>query len=345
VKNRLGCVTALGILAGALVLALVLGWTVARGPVLFSSGPLNAQAKTQSLGGVDSHAQLKNDCEACHAVPWGNQTMADKCLACHKDVAAELQSHTGLHGRLVGKLSSPTCRGCHPEHHGPAAPLTSTDASSFPHDLTSYSLRGHEMTEQGTKFPCKECHPKSLTQFDQATCDSCHAKANPVFMRKHTAEFGSDCLLCHSGKATFGRNFNHDKLDFKLTGKHKGAACGTCHSGAGAFTPPGTTRDCNACHAKDDPHKASFGTQCDQCHSTATWDDAKFDHKVFPVNHGNKRQPSPCKTCHPTDLKTYTCYGCKTHTPANARREHPKLTPAKLAECVKCHEGGREGGD
>jgi hypothetical protein len=344
VKNRLGCVTALGIVAGAVVLVLVAGWSVARGPVLFSSGPLNAQAASRTLGGVESHAQLTRDCEACHSAPWDSQTMADKCLGCHKDVAAELKTDNGLHGRLMGSLSAPTCRGCHPEHHGAKAPLTSADAATFPHDLTGYSLSGHERTATGARFACTDCHPKGLTEFDQATCTACHTKLDPAFMRTHITKFGNDCLLCHTGTSSFGKNFDHNKLSFKLTGKHKGVACGKCHSDAGSFKAQGKSRDCYACHSKDDPHKGQLGTQCEQCHSTRTWDDAKFDHKVFPVNHGNRRKPSPCKTCHPTDTKSYTCYGCHAHTPANAQRQHRNLTPAQLEKCLPCHKGGR-GGD
>ena len=99
--------------------------------------------------------------------------MADKCLACHTEVAAQLQARNGLHGRLVGEPASPTCRGCHTDHRGPRAALTVLD-SSFAHDLTGYSLAGHQRSVNGAKVTCADCHPKGLTQFDQGVCSSCH---------------------------------------------------------------------------------------------------------------------------------------------------------------------------
>ena len=151
--------------------------------------------------------------------------MADRCLACHTDVAGQIQAKSGLHGGLVGAQSSPTCRGCHPEHHGPDGALTVVDEATFPHDLTGYSLRGHQRTTEGSQVTCADCHPKDLAHFDQATCADCHATIDATFMSRHEATFGKQCLPCHDGTDRVGANFDHNRLPFKLTGKHAGVAC------------------------------------------------------------------------------------------------------------------------
>ena len=60
-NHRQGFVSATGIVVAVILLLAVLGWTLAKGPVLFSSGPLNADAKGPALGGVTSHAELAGE--------------------------------------------------------------------------------------------------------------------------------------------------------------------------------------------------------------------------------------------------------------------------------------------
>jgi len=341
--ERLGFISVTGALAAAAVLLGLAVWILLVGALPFSSGPLNAQAKTRTLGGVNSHAQLATDCGACHTAPWSSQTMADRCLACHKGVDAQIRAQSGLHGRLVGGSSSPTCRGCHTEHHGPKGALTVLDEAKFPHYLTGYSLRGHEHTASGTKFRCADCHPTDLAHFDETTCAACHAVINATFMRRHVAAFGTRCLLCHHGGE--GTDFDHNKLSFPLTGKHAGLPCERCHP-SGSFRSAQTTpRDCVACHAKVDEHKGTFGRGCGQCHTPDSWKNAKFDHTLFPITHGSEERKATCQTCHPTGLSSYTCYGCHEHTPARVLADHEGQTLAAQADCVRCHPGGQKAGD
>ena len=176
----------------------VVALTVLLGPVLFSPGALNSQAKAATLGGVTSHAQLGNDCGACHTAPWSCATMADKCLACHADVGSQITGKTGLHGTLAAMRSAP-CGDCHPDHHGPNGALTSLDESTFPHDVTGFTLSGHREKAKGGRFACADCHPKGYGAFDQSICATCHAAMDAAFMTQHEAAFGTDCLPCHDG--------------------------------------------------------------------------------------------------------------------------------------------------
>ena len=103
----LGTLTALCTLTAV---AVVLG---AGGQQMFSPGELNAQSRgVQPVGGVMSHAQLSNNCAACHAPPWGSETMADRCLNCHSGVRAQIEGRKAMHGLLPDGRD---CRACHSE--------------------------------------------------------------------------------------------------------------------------------------------------------------------------------------------------------------------------------------
>ena len=343
-NSRLGFVSATGIVAAAALMLGLLGWTLISGPVLFSPGPLNAQPKALgALGGVSTHAQLAGDCGACHAAPWSSKTMADQCLRCHTQIGDQIRNRAALHGALLGKLSGPsTCRGCHTEHLGPAGALTVKNATGFPHELTGYSLRGHQRTSRGVAFTCTDCHLADLAHFNQATCADCHAAMDRAFMTKHEASFGSSCLVCHNGN---GRNdFDHNKLAFPLTGKHAGLDCARCHTDSATIQAlRQTPQECGACHAKDDKHTGSFGQLCGQCHNTNAWTGAQFSHTAFPLDHGRREQAATCQLCHPLNTSTYTCFGCHAHTTGNIVGRHEGRSLAELADCIRCHAGGRRG--
>jgi hypothetical protein len=343
-SDRPGFVSVSGMLAAGVALLVVLGWTVLDGPVLFSPGPLNSQTKGRTLGGVTNHAQAGATCGDCHTAPWSSQTMALRCVSCHTAIADEVRTGTKLHGAMLGRLSTLTCRGCHTEHHGPKGQLTVLDETTFPHELTGYSLRGHSRAARGGPFACADCHGSDLAHFDQRVCATCHSRIDAKFMSAHETAFGMTCLLCHKGTGGDGANFDHSKVPFKLTGKHVGLACERCHSSARSpKAPQYTPQDCYSCHATNDKHKGAFGQQCGQCHTTAGWSGATFDHTIFPVDHGSRGRPSACGTCHPNGVSTYSCYGCHEHTPANIQSEHGRRTLAELANCIRCHSGGGSG--
>ena len=414
-NERLGFWSPLGLLVAGLGLVVLVAWTVVKGPVLFSPGPLNAVASSQSLGGVSTHAQLAGDCGACHTAPWSSQTMADRCLDCHQEVAGEMSDHSGLHGGLLGGSSSPGCLGCHTEHKGADASLTVLDPASFPHEKTGYSLRGHERTPEGAKVGCSGCHPTDVVHFDVAVCSDCHTELDQSFMGQHTATFGAECLPCHDGVDRYGAGFDHSQVPFTLVGKHAEVPCAECHVQASTVDAlQQTPQACYSCHAKDDEHKGDFGQDCGQCHSADDWANATFDHSkskfpltgahadvdcdkchvngefkgtaadcvscheepgfhanafgaqstqcavchtttawtpaefplahdAIPIDHGAEEQMPSCKTCHPTDVNTYSCYGCHEHSESRVQGEHEGLPAAELADCIRCHPGGRGG--
>ena len=408
-RSRLLTPLAVGVVVLAAI-GLVI-WATLGGSTMFSPGGLNAEAKAEAVGGVNSHAELNDDCGQCHPAPWSASSMADLCIACHQDVGEQVGGRTGLHGAFVGSGPGEDCRGCHTEHKGPMASLTLLDAS-FPHEGTGFSLRAH--SSEG--IACADCHEQDLLTFDQQACVDCHTGRDAGFMTQHVEAFGSECVPCHDGVDRYGESFDHNKLAFTLTGGHTDLACSVCHADATSVVAlQQTPQDCFSCHEQDDAHGGDFGHQCGGCHSVDGWADATFDHSqtgfpltgahlqvacdtcheggafsgtptdcvschpqpdfhkdafgdrstqcadchtaeawtpaefdeahaAFPIDHGREERQPTCMTCHPTDVASYTCFGCHEHTQDNVVREHEGRTLAELEDCVRCHEGGR-GGD
>jgi hypothetical protein len=312
-KKPFGCLTIPGIVTAVLTMLVVLVVGLLRGGVLFSPGPLNAQAGGL-IGSVTSHADLSGRCAACHAYFWQNSTMADRCVQCHVDVASQLQDPTTLHGDQFKKNPGITCRYCHPDHHGANAPLTDMTRVNISHADFGYSLAAHQRQTDGSPFFCKTCHVNGFATFDQAVCITCHQAINADFMQNHLQAFCAGCLACHDGIDSYGHNFDHAKTAFQLTGKHSPLDCGACHNGARTITDlKAASQDCYACHAKDDAHQGAFGSSCGTCHTPDGWLPANFDHSktVFPLTGAHLKLD--CTQCHtnraftalPTD-----CYSC-----------------------------------
>ena len=262
-NGRPGFFSPTGVAAAVVLVLVVVALTLVLGPVLFSPGSLNAQAKTAPLGGVASHAQLGNHCGACHTAPWSSQTMAGKCMACHKDIGTEISGKTGLHGALLSTVK-PTCGGCHPDHRGPNATLTQLTGSfsASMHDSFAFKLTGKHATIQ-----CSACHAnaKSLQDFQKTPqdCNSCHGKSDP-----HKGSFGTQCGSCHNTSGWGGASFNHDIFPVNHGSNQQTATCQTCHpSGRSTYT-------CFGCHAhtqsnvvgQHEGKSLSQLTNCIQCH-------------------------------------------------------------------------------
>ncbi|HEX6309530.1 MAG TPA: cytochrome c3 family protein [Longimicrobiales bacterium] len=331
-----------GMLTVLVTLLLAAAAWMAFGGRIFAPDALSA-ASGEPLGGVRSHAELAGRCGACHVAPWSGSTMDARCLACHSDVRAELADSTGLHGVLADQIR---CRSCHTEHHGPDGELTRLDAAALDHADFGFSLETHRTTAANRSFACADCHAPDSFAFDEARCESCHREYQPGFLDDHVAVWGADCRACHDGTAATGSAFDHARTAFPLTGAHGPVECRSCHQRAGtarAVANPPT--ECVGCHRTDDTHRGSMGEDCAACHSTATWEDARFDH-TFPLSHGS-RSPSECTVCHqnaPGDYGPYTCYGCHEHSPARVAAEHREegISSTEMADCVRCHATGRE---
>ena len=330
-NTKLGCFTATGILATLVTLIAIVGMAFASGSQMFTAGKLNAQAG-DALGGVASHAQIAQ-CSACHAAPWAASRMADRCAACHTDIAAQMFDVAKLHGMITQKSPTLACRACHPEHRGPSAPLTDLGSNTFPHEALGFSLNGHQLTVTRAAFTCSDCHKDGIQTFASDTCDSCHRQIDPVFAPAHVEAYGTACLDCHDGVDRFGKTFSHASFTFKLEGGHAKATCVKCHTGARAPADfAAAPQDCNTCHSARDAHKGQFGTDCGACHDPSDWKKATFDHNLSAFKLEGKHADVKCEQCHVNNVFKGTptdCYSC--------HKQNDKHNGQFGADCSACH--------
>ena len=304
-----------------------------------------------------AHAQL--DCNSCHASQFaGTPTV---CYNCHESdyLAVDDPPH--------GQLGFPTdCEVCHTEIQWSGATFDHLGASGF-------ELRGaHALLE------CNVCHAENQYDLPQE-CFGCHqTDYSSVDDPNHvTGNFPHDCTFCHGEVAWSPANFNHDQTNFPLTGAHGIIACTECHINN---QYAGTPTDCWSCHETDylgvnEPSHVqnNFSQDCTQCHNTAAWEPASFDHAQtdFPLTGahvslnciechagGYSNIPTECFACHESDYNDVDdpnhvtnnfdhdctmCHNTAAWEPASfdhAQTDFP-LTGAHVSlNCIQCHAGG-----
>ncbi len=292
-----------------------------------------------------------------------------------------MQCHTKLVFSNVGMK----CADCHADFHrhqfGAACEQCHTvkgwrvDVFAIQHHDGRFPILGAHAAVQ-----CESCHKQAAAGTFvglSADCYSCHAHDFQAASFNHKAMgFPPNCNACHSMDSWLGAKFDHAKFaGFALTGMHATLACTACHVN-GRFQ--GTPADCFSCHAKDfnqttNPNhvQAGFPHDCGTCHTTSSWNGARFDHAAFtkfPLTgvhatlacaqcHVNARfagTPADCASCHMKDFNNTTapnhqtagfptdcsiCHSTSGWAPASF--DHAKVFPltgvhATLA-CAACH--------
>lgn len=307
---------------------------------------------------IAGHAKYEEDCNQCHKV-FKKEDQSQLCLDCHKDVAKDVGSKRGFHGRL--KTGATGCKTCHTEHKGRDADIIKFDPQTFNHQQTDFPL-----VQRHTAVACKDCHqPKKKYREAPAECYSCHKNQSPhgEGMGKLTKE----CASCHVEQGWKVIRFDHDKkTKYSLTGKHKTTGCVACHANERYAKTP---TDCFSCHRLNDVHAGSNGKECKKCHATTSWKKLSFDHDKdtdFPLT--GKHADITCRACHKDDAYKVklelTCISCHknddvhkgkngtkcqschdTKSWKNSRFDHDKETKFKLygkhkkAACGSCHKG------
>ena len=321
-------------MAALIALALLGGYSLARGGALFSPGALSASSGGSPMGGVYSHAEIAGRCAACHAAPWERQGMAERCLACHTDLE---QEPGNFHQAMLAESRTRSCYGCHSEHHGPRASLTVMDLQRFPHDTAGFSLQAHQGMAGGKALACGDCHSTGFSGFQVERCASCHLELPGAGFQAHQAAFGEECLACHDGVDRYGQAFEHGQTSFALAGKHAALACADCHAGAASMEDlKGTAQECFACHADQDSHRGEYGQDCAACHTAEGWIPASFDHSVsaFPLE--GMHLSLACGQCHRSGPAGMAFEG----TPGECADCHaePAYHMGLLgADCAACH--------
>jgi hypothetical protein len=220
----------------------------------------------------------------------------------HKGVAcAECHKGRDKVGKTTFSHEDPECGDrCHEDslHKGslgekctPCHESGAWDAGRFRHeepfpDGDSFVRKGEHL-----KVKCEECHPKRQFKGTPKTCASegCHAEDDA-----HKGRLGDQCERCHV--ETGDNTFNHNTMSaFKLDGKHLTVRCADCHPSI-TFKPRPTT--CFGCHPEPAVHRGQYGTGCEQCHNTRTWDDIKPLHDVGDFSLQGAHDNIACERCH-----------------------------------------------
>jgi hypothetical protein len=269
---------------------------------------------------IEGHAKLEKDCGQCHE-PFDKKSQRRLCLACHKDVARDIESKVGFHGRRR-EVAGVECKHCHTEHKGRSFDIVKLDRQTFNHDLTDFKLDGRHRTAS-----CSVCHV-APAKFRAAPgeCIGCHKQDD-----HHKGTLGRECAGCHAPEGwRKTKPFDHGKTKFPLEGAHQKVACAVCHVGERYKDLP---RLCVDCHRIQDRHRGRYGDKCERCHNAKDWKSVGFDHDKtkFPLR-GNHKAVK-CDACHSGDLyadKLATgCASC-----------HGRSDPHKGqlgTRCERCH--------
>lgn len=258
-------------------------------------------------------------CEDCHQVASSIadlQAASRQCVDCHADADAH-----------AGQLSA-MCNQCHL--------AVNWQTVSVDHELTEYPLIGAH-----TSVQCQSCHIDKQWVGLETTCDACHDMDDA-----HEGQFGAQCEICHQETIWHETTFDHADTALPLIGGHSGITCESCHLET-EYT--GLSATCVDCHVDPEFHAGYFGTECSKCHTVNAWFPVTYllTHDDFPLIHGGG-SPS-CKTCHPSSLSTYTCYGCHEHTPEKAYWDHKRYAGRwgsgkdeveNVDDCYRCHPTG-----
>ena len=280
---------------------------------MLSPGPLSA-----------AHQKYEKDCKSCHS-DFEKKSQNNLCLDCHKDVAGDIKTGAGFHGKKPG-IAGSECRLCHSEHKGLKADIVQLNQHSFDHSFTDFPLTGLH-----TQLSCNQCHSsgKKLREAPHQ-CIDCHRKDDI-----HKGSQGTACGNCHSASGWNKTTFDHSKTHFPLHGAHAGVSCNQCHRSSD-FKQAQTA--CISCHKIDDVHLNSFGTQCNSCHTETRWKDTRFNHDKdthFKLLGAHKQLQ--CAACHTMgtiarDLPQ-TCVGCHRNDDAHFGKNGDN--------CGQCHNNVR----
>ena len=205
---------------------------------------------------------------------------------------------------------------------------------------------------------CGMCHTP-VKGVEPESCIVCHANNAALLQLQPTAfhaEIGT-CSICHVehqgtnrrptkmnhlALARFGlRELNEDTQDSerrRLRGQILGwlmryRAGEVPEAGQRRVAPEEMMLDCARCHSNQDKHMKLFGQDCAECHTTAQWTVAEFQH------------PSPrstsCAQCHQPPPSHYMMHfemvdksvARKANVPGN-----PCCADVQVNQCYRCHQ-------
>lgn len=279
-------------------------------------------------------AHRRVDCVDCHVNDVYSGTPIE-CFACHE------QDFNGTSDPdHVTSGFSTNCEICHTTN--------GWVPSTFDHAKTAFPLTGAHKSLQ-----CIDCHANGYAG-TATDCAACHIQDfdNTTDPDHRASGFDTNCEICHSTSAWTPATFDHNDTGFPLTGAHQSLQCLDCH--ANGYT--GTAKECAACHQQDsdnttdpDHAAANFPLTCQDCHSTAAWKPATFNHdsQYFPIYSGKHRgEWDDCSDCHvnAANYAQFECINCHEHSKSRMDDKHSGVSGYvyNSQNCYNCHPDGRE---
>lgn len=291
---------------------------------------------------IGDHERVK--CVKCHINDQFAGTPAQCGVRCHSD---------SLH---LGSLGD-ECDKCHEPGRWEAVRFDHTDDTKWP------LLGLHNRLAE-----CVQCHPNQKFSGTPQNCSAvgCHAKDDA-----HQGKLGDKCERCHleTGENIFDHNA---QSDYRLTGQHLTTRCVDCHPSI-TFKP--RPQDCfggGACHPEPAVHKGQFGTNCETCHTTATFSDIRPLHDVGDFNLKGAHDQQSCDRCHVSNQRLAgsgnLCINCHRQDDIHNNSLSPRcgqchnqwaFAPAQFNHttvgcnltgqhrtlpCADCHQAGNFGG-
>ena len=246
-----------------------------------------------------TNRHLETACATCHVGERYKGTPSD-CVGCH----APDDVHKGGQGK--------DCGNCH----------TTADWGSqkFDHAReTGFALAGRH-----AHIGCADCHRSGDLHAPVARdCSGCH-KADD----RHASRFGPACGACHGTDVWRVAAFEHPK--FQLAGAHAKVTCQGCHTSS--LQEQTLRTDCASCHRAANPHGASMGQNCEQCHTATKWSEVTFDHDLTPYPLLGLHVTATCSQCHMTQQFKETSPDC------NACHARDDIHNGALSKaCATCH--------
>ncbi|MFA6582115.1 MAG: cytochrome C [Paludibacter sp.] len=309
---------------------------------ILSGYSVSAQISPGELSNAHANLEGVSNCTKCHST--GNVVTREKCLACHKEIKANIDAKRGYHASA--EVGTKLCSTCHNEHHGRNFLITRFDKKNFDHRKAGYELKGDH-----AKIECIACHKAAFIKDPEIRkkkgtylglsqeCLSCHADY-------HQGKLSPNCATCHNFNSfKNATGFDHSKTRYPLLGKHKTVACVDCHKTEivnGKTVQKFTSlqfNNCTPCHK--DVHENRFGQNCKKCHSEESFLFSKsmksFDHDKTNFKLIGKHQLVDCKACHKKSLtaplKHDQCKDCHADFHKGDFTNRKGITP----DCDQCH--------
>jgi hypothetical protein len=340
-----------------------------------STTSVHTAQSAQRDGTRSPHGPLTIPCENCHtsagwkpirAVPEFDHNKTKYPLRGLHEKVQCTQCHIKPVFTDVGK----NCADCHADIH---RRQMGSDCAQC-HTVNGWEKSTQQVKDHQNRFPlfgahaavpCEGCHKQAATgQFLglSTQCDSCHLQdwkntTNPPHANAGTAFASGNCQGCHSFDSWLGAKFDHSTTGFLLTAGHANVACAQCHINNNynlQILP--SACGTSGCHlttwqqTNNPPHPtagpAFAAANCSNCHTTAGWTTATFDHSTTGFLLTNGHANVACAACHinnnynlqiaPTNCGNSGCHLTTWQQTNNPVHSSSGSTFA-AANCANCH--------